>query len=215
MLDSTASHNLPDPSPRPSGLTTRVVLDSAPRQEALPMHHELMPDHPLSPPWPPSLDYSGGTATAPREMPAMEDAGSMDSAHNGDDGDDDDEGEIEGDFAPRHPDDRATRPLFAPEQWVSDPDFWESKTHIALTGRRPVPRPKTVALKPPQRFRPAPRWRSMLVLLVVCLLIAFTLVGIVEIARLGTQALAPTHHTATPVPTHTLTVPTATPHHKK
>lgn len=220
MSDTTASHNLPDSGPQanpPNTPVARVALDSAPRQETLPPYsaYPAYPPYapasnlPLPPPWP-SMDHDAARMASAGELPGLSDADGMDGLDAGEM-----DGDSEGAFPPRRPDDRATRPLFAPEQWVSDPDFWESKTHIALTGRHPVPRPKTIALKPPQRFRPAPRWRSALILLLVCLLIASIALGALEMGRLGTQVFGPTHHTATPVPTHTIAVPTATPKHKK
>ncbi|HLZ22902.1 MAG TPA: hypothetical protein VKQ30_12340 [Ktedonobacterales bacterium] len=195
MPESTASHDMSDHTSQNSAPAPRTALNSGPRQD-MPPPHPIASATPMPPPWP-SVDGAPG---------AMQPANGVDGA---------DEMDVMSDFPPRRPEDKATRPLFAPEQWVSDPDFWETKTHIALTGRHPVPRPKTVALKPPQRFRPAPRWRSMLILLVVCVMIVATVIGTVELGRLGMQVIAPPHHSATPVPTHTIVVPTATPHHKK
>src|SRR5579872_1741956 len=211
MPDMTASHNLPDPVSQanaPNTPVARVALDSAPRQEALPPYappYAPASNLPLPPPWP-SMDRDAARMAPASELPELSDADGVDSWDDADAGEMD--GNSAGAFPPRRRDDRATRPLFAPEQWVSDPDFWESKTHIALTGRHPVPRPKTIALKPPQRFRPAPRWRSVLILLLVCLLIAAIAIGALEMGRLGTQVFGPTHHTATPVPTHTIAAPT-------
>lgn len=207
MPDTTASYDASDPASWMGAATTRAALDSAPPRNTLP-DSVLASDVPLPPPWPPFSHQGAGGPEPESALPPMSGSDGMDDG-NGDDEDDDNE------FAPRNPDDRATRPIFAPEQWVSDPDFWESKTHIALTGRRPVPRPKSLALTPPQRFHPMPRWRSALVLIVVCLLIAFTLIGVVQLARYGSQMLGPAHHTATPAATHTVVAPTATPHKKK
>lgn len=211
MPDATTSHDMPDPAPRASAPPAHVALDSMPRQQTPPAHdgtHGL----PLPPPWP-APDPDGTYGPPANGMSVSNGVNGMGSA----DGVDPSEGtDAEQDFAPRNPDDSATRPLFAPEQWVSDPDFWTSKTHIALTGRHPVPRPKTLPLRPPQRFRPLPRWSSMLVLLVVCVLIVLTIIGVVALGHFGMQVINPPHHLATPVPTHTLTAPTATPpHHKK
>jgi hypothetical protein len=215
MPDTTMSSNPPDSTSQASVPPAAFfAVDAMPRQELPPAYHEMAPGYPLPPPWPHGEYAAAGTAPV-NEMPAMENRyGRERTDDSGETDAGDDMGE-ESDFSPRRRDDNATRPLFAPEQWVSDPDFWETKTHIALTGRHPVPRPKTLPLKPPQRFRPVPRWRSLLILLLVCGLIAFTAVGVVDIGRLGMQILGPTHHVATPVPTHTLAVPTATPHRKK
>jgi hypothetical protein len=216
MPDTMPSQNVPDPISHALPLSpvspaaARVALDSAPRQHALP-EHALASGLPLPPPWP-SLEHHPGALAPTNEMPASSEAGEMDGV---DDFGFDDDADMEDVFAPRDPNDRRTRPLFTPEQWVSDPDFWESKTLIAITGRHPVPRPKMLDIKPPERFHPASRWRSMLILLIVCLLISGALIGVVEIGRFGMQVLGPTHSATPPVPTHTLVVPTATPHHKK
>jgi hypothetical protein len=218
MPDTTTSSNPPDSTPQASAPPAALAaVEAMPRQEMPPtQHHEMAPGYPLPPPWPQGEYDDAGTAPV-NELPEMENrcgVGRTDESSKADAYADDDM-DVESDFSPRRREDNATRPLFAPEQWVSDPDFWETKTHIALTGRHPVPRPKTLPLKPPQRFHPVPRWRSLLILVLVCGLIAFTVVGVVEIGRLGMQVLGPTHHVATPAPTHTLAVPTATPHHKK
>lgn len=222
MPEPPASYNAPDPARWTETPAARAALESAPRRESLP-GYALASDAPLPPPWPPvPHDSVSGMASTEAERaqvamcgPAEGDNPVAVEAQDDWDGEDDaGQSYAASDFSPRRAEDRATRPIFAPEQWVSDPDFWESKTHIAMTGRHPVPRPKSVSITPPQRFRPMPRWRSMLVLSLVCLLIAFIAIGGVELARLGTPVHGPTHHTATPAPTHTAVVPTATPTHK-
>lgn len=197
MPDATTSPPFPDPALHASAEAGRPAYVSEPRQETL-TGYGPAPSHPLPPPWPVlDPDPTGAPTNAMEDMSGSDDL---------------DEGM---DIPLRRPEDAVTRPLFAPGQWVSDPDFWETKTHIAMTGRHPVPRPKTVALTPPQRFNPMARWKSLLVLLVVCLLIVFTVFGALEISQLGTQVLGPARHTATPAATHTIVLPTATPHRKK
>ncbi|HEX8036946.1 MAG TPA: hypothetical protein VF510_24020 [Ktedonobacterales bacterium] len=79
------------------------------------------------------------------------------------------------------PDASGAHPSVEPGRWVQEPDFWEKETMIAMTGRYPVPRPKTRPLPPPQRFRPVARWKSMLLL--------GTLVTVTILACVGTIAL--------------------------
>lgn len=193
MLESTASNSspnsLPDPARAFDGAATRLAVDSAPRQDPMPQHEP--PHHqPLPGAWPTATGGEPSASAPAGEIPVI---APFD--------------------APRRPDDNATRPLFGPDRWVNEQDFWETNTFIALSGRQAVPRPKTVPLKPPQRFRPAPRWRSYLLLAVVCLMIFGAVVGIVAMGRFGSQALGPQHMTATPVVTHNATPahPTATP----
>lgn len=192
MLESSTSNSspnsVPDPSRAADGAATRLAVDSAPRVDSMPQH-EPPPHHPLPGAWPaasaaPSVSAPGG------EIPIIAPSDSL-----------------------RRTDDNATRPLFGPDRWVSEQDFWETNTFIALSGRRSVPRPKTVPLKPPQRFRPVPRWRSYLLLVVVCLMIFATVAGIIAMSHFSVQAFGPAHPIATPVATHTTTPthPTATP----
>lgn len=204
MPDTTTTPNPSEPISQEGSPAARFTLDSGPREQIW-STHEPAPGAPLPPPWPPSPLDSALT----RGTDDTDEMGGADGLDNG---------AGDGMEIPlRRPDPAATRPLFAPEQWVSDPDFWESKTHIALTGRHPVPRPRTMPLRPPQRFHQMARWKSILILIFVCLLIAFTAVAVVEISRLGAQVIGPSRHIATPtvVPKHTIAAPTATPRHSK
>ncbi|GEM_PF-2493546 len=106
-------------------------------------------------------------------------------------------------------------PKVPSEHWVEEEDFWQTRTHIAMTGRAPVPRPRPLPLKPPQRFRPVERWKSMLVLALVIGLAALACIGVIALGISGMSLLQPGHTaTATPHPTQTV-VPTQTPHKKK
>lgn len=202
MPDTTTTPNPSEPASQEGSPTARFTFDSGPRQEMWPTR-ELVPGVPLPPPWP----------SSPPDPATTRAANSMDAT--GGSGDTDDGAGERMEIPLRRPDPAATRPLFAPEQWVSDPDFWESKTLIALTGRHPVPRPRTIPLQPPQRFHQMARWKSILILVFVCVLILFSVICVVEIGRLGSQVLGPSPHiTPTAVPAHTIAAPTATPHKK-
>ena len=106
-----------------------------------------------------------------------------------------DEGE-----APRGADESGVRPSVEPGRWVQEPDFWEKETMITMTGRHPVPRPKTRPLPPPQRFRPVARWKSMLALGVFVVVTAFACGGSIVLGRLSIELFGPQ---ATPLGTHT------------
>lgn len=190
MLDSSTSNSSPDPARPHQGAASRLAVDSAPRQDALPRHEPPPYAAPLPGAW------SGASAAAPA---ASAPAGEIPI--------------IPSSELQRDRDENATRPLFGPERWVSEREFWETNTFIALSGRHAIPRPKTMPLRPPQRFRPVPRWRSYLLLLVVCLMIGVTLAGIVAIGHLSAQAFGPQHPISTPAPAHTTTPthPTVTP----
>ena len=189
MPDSAVPNSSSDPGRPQQGATNRLAVDSAPRQDAMPKHQP--PAHaPLPGAWPVSAVEPSVSAPA-GEIPIIP------------------RSELQ-----RDRDDNATRPLVGPDRWVNEQEFWATNTFIALSGRRAIPRPKTKPLQPPQRFRPMPRWRSYLLLLVVCLMIGGTLVGIVAISRFSAQAFGPRHPISTPAPAaHTATPahPTATP----
>lgn len=95
------------------------------------------------------------------------------------------------------------QPSVEPGRWVHEPDFWEKETMIAMTGRYPVPRPKTRPLPPPQRFRPMARWKSVLALIALVVVAALACVGSIELGKLsidvfGTQATPIVTQTAHP-----------------
>ncbi len=188
MQDSTMSNSASDPARAHEGAATRLAVESAPRQDAMPQH-EIPPHAPLPGAWPVSAAEPSASAPA-GEIPIV---APFESG--------------------RRADENATRPLFGPDRWVSDQEFWETNTFIALSGRRAIPRPKTMPLRPPQRFHPMPRWRSYLLLLVVCLMIVGTIVGGIAISHFGAQVFGSQPPIATPAPTHTATPvhPTATP----
>lgn len=98
------------------------------------------------------------------------------------------------------PDEADAQPSIERDHWVQEPDFWEKETMIAMTGRYPVPRPKTRPLPPPQRFRPVARWKSMLLLSTLVVVTVLTCVGVLELGRLSAQVFGTQ---ATPVVTHT------------
>lgn len=124
----------------------------------------------------------------------------------------------EGEALPlRRREDNATRPLFERDHWVDDPNFWDTTSFIALTGRHPVPRPKPRTLPPPQRFKPIERWQSYLVLAIVLVAILITVYGVIQIEHYGSNALHQLTPKATPTVTYTpVPSPTAksTPKHK-
>lgn len=188
MPDSAVPNSSSDPGRAQQGATNRLAVDSAPRQDAMPQHKPTSPA-PLPGAWPASAAEPSVSAPA-GEIPIIPRPGPQ-----------------------RDRDENATRPLFGPDRWVSEQEFWETNTFIALSGRHAIPRPRTKPLQPPQRFRPMPRWRSYLLLVIVCLMIGGTLVGVVAISRLSTQVFGPQHPISTPAPAHTATPahPTATP----
>lgn len=188
MPDSATSNSSSNPEHTQQSATNRLAVDSAPRQDAMPKHQSPA-RAPLPGAWPASAAEPSVSAPA-GEIPIIP------------------RSELQ-----RDRDDNATRPLVGPDRWVSEQEFWETNTFIALSGRHAIPRPRTKPLQPPQRFRPMPRWRSYLLLLVVCLMIGGSLAGVVAIGRLSAQAFGPHHPIATPAPAHTATPahPTATP----
>ncbi|HKT39098.1 MAG TPA: hypothetical protein VJR48_12060 [Ktedonobacterales bacterium] len=121
-------------------------------------------------------------------------------------------------FSLRERDPAATKPLFAPDQWVQEEDFWDTQAFVAISGRQVVPRPKVQSIAPPKRFKPRSRLRSLVVLGVVLVVIALACAGILEFSRLGMNLVKPIHPapvaTQTVAPTHT-PVATATPKKKK
>ncbi|MGZ6390493.1 MAG: hypothetical protein ACXWQZ_14685 [Ktedonobacterales bacterium] len=101
------------------------------------------------------------------------------------------------------PDESGTHPSVEPTRWVQEPDFWEKETMIAMTGRYPVPRPKTRPLPPPQRFRPVARWKSMLLLGTLVAVTILACVGTIAMGKLsidvfGSQATPTVTRTAQP-----------------
>jgi hypothetical protein len=115
----------------------------------------------------------------------------------------------------RGSDEAGVQPSVEPGRWVQEPDFWEKETMIAMTGRHPVPRPKTRPLPPPQRFRPMARWKSMLALGVFVVVTALACAGGVALGRLSMESFGPTP-TARPTGTHTPqpTISSTKPAHK-
>lgn len=188
MLENGTSNSSPDPARPHQGAASRLAVDSVPRQESAP-RDEPPPQTPLSGA-PPEPSASAPAGEIPI-IPPFETA--------------------------RRADDNATRPLFGPDRWVSDQEFWETNTFIALSGRHAIPRPKTLPLRPPQRFHPMPRWRSYLLLTVVCLMIIGTLVGLIAISRFGAQVFGLQRPVSSPAPAHTTTPahPTETPKKSK
>ncbi len=76
-----------------------------------------------------------------------------------------------------------------------------------MTGRHPVPRPKPRPLPAPRRFRPTSRWKSMLTLGVLLVVIVLACVGTVELSKLDINAFVPS---APPIATQT-TLPSVSP----
>jgi hypothetical protein len=100
-------------------------------------------------------------------------------------------------------------PQIEPERWVTPDDTWNTSSFKALNGGRMVAR-STRPLPRPQRFRRVPRWRSLLYLLVLLLVIAIVSIGAVEITSLTKEVLGQPPRSTQPTPTHTTT---ATPLH--
>ncbi|MFI5271736.1 MAG: hypothetical protein ACHQ4H_01715 [Ktedonobacterales bacterium] len=111
----------------------------------------------------------------------------------------------DGDVRPAVREAPATRPI-SPEEWVREEDYWDTQSLIAVTGRMAVPRPRARSLKPPQRFRPVQRWKSVVALAVVSACILGFGIGLVQASHLAGGILRPAAtHTAVPAPTVTAT----------
>lgn len=116
------------------------------------------------------------------------------------------------------------RPTVAHQSWLTQDDYWQRTTYIALTGRHPHGAPPTRPLPRPHRFRRPSPARSAVVLALTVALIVLIPLGVVVAQREaqahiqlpsglpnipGLTQPTPTH---TPRPTVTPTVkPTATP----
>jgi hypothetical protein len=120
--------------------------------------------------------------------------------------------------------DGGERPTVAHQSWLTQDDYWQRTTYIALTGRHTRAAPPTRPLPRPRRFRRPSRVRSAVVLALTVALIVLIPLGVVAAQREaqahiqlpsglpnipGLTQPTPTH---TPRPTVTPTVkPTATP----
>jgi len=98
-----------------------------------------------------------------------------------------------------------TRPLTA-DDWAREEEFWSTQSHIAISGRLAVPRPRTRPIRPPQRFRPIERWKSIAALVFVAALIALTCAGAMRATGFANNLLHPRA-----VPTQPHPSPTASP----
>lgn len=100
----------------------------------------------------------------------------------------------------RDPGRAAAQPSVEPDRWVHETDFWGKETMIAMTGRYPVPRPKTRPLPPPHRFRPVARWKSVFLLGTLVVVTILACAGTIELEKLSTEVFG---SQATPVVTQT------------
>lgn len=98
-----------------------------------------------------------------------------------------------------------TRPL-TDEDWQREDEFWSTQSHIAVSGRLAVPRPRTYPIQPPQRFHPMSRWVSIAALAFVAMLIVLGCVGAMQASGFANDLLHPR-----PVPTQTHPTPTVSP----
>lgn len=164
--------------------SVHVGVETATDGETPPQHHTPASGIPLPPAWPIAENGAASPSSAAHPAETL-----------------------------RDPDASGVQPRVEPGRWVHEPDFWEKETMIAMTGRYPVPRPKTRSLPPPQRFRPMARWKSMLVLGVLVVVTALACVGSIELGKLSIDAFGPT---TTPTVTQTAqpTVSPTRPPHK-
>ena len=104
----------------------------------------------------------------------------------------------------------------AEDSWLSQEDYWNTSTFIAITGkRRAAPRPDTRPLPRPQRFRPPSRVRSISAFIAL-IVVLFALIFGSGIVYRDTVALTNKYLHPTAQPTTTPNVsPTATPITKK
>lgn len=115
------------------------------------------------------------------------------------------------------------RPTVQSEAWLTQDDYWQRTTYIAVTGRHTAQRPPTRPLPRPNRFRRSSPLRSVIVLALTLALIVLIPIGVMVAQReaatkikiptnipgLTQPTVAPTH-----VPTATPAKPTATPKKK-
>jgi hypothetical protein len=93
-----------------------------------------------------------------------------------------------------------------PEYWLDDDPIEETRLSLGLQGARAVKTEAGRPLPPPRRFKRAPRWLTIVVLLVVTAAVAACVGGAISIASIYLQR----PHTTGPVPASTV-APKASP----
>jgi hypothetical protein len=90
-------------------------------------------------------------------------------------------------------------PKVPEDQWVKQEESTLQKRYSYITGQHPVPRPKSLSLKPPRRFRRVAHWQSITMLSVVIVLTVVACFGLLQLGVGGASLLHPaTAATATP-----------------
>ncbi|MGO8949949.1 MAG: hypothetical protein ACLQUY_20295 [Ktedonobacterales bacterium] len=82
-------------------------------------------------------------------------------------------------------------PQVPEDKWVRQEELVPQQVHFSITGQHPVARPKTRTIKPPKRFRPVSRWRSIAVLSMVLLLTVLSCIGLLKLGAIGASLLHP------------------------
>jgi hypothetical protein len=104
-------------------------------------------------------------------------------------------------------------PKVPEDKWVRQEESTLQKRYTFITGQHPVPRPKTLPLKPPRRFHRVAQWQSVAMLSIVLLLAVLSCIGLLKLGVGGASLLHP-GITATPIPSR-IASPTGASHHKK
>jgi hypothetical protein len=90
-------------------------------------------------------------------------------------------------------------PKVPEDKWVKQNESTLQKRYTYITGQHPVPRPKTIPLKPPRRFRRVAQWQSITMLSIVIVLAVVACFGLLQLGVGGASLLHPgTSATATP-----------------
>jgi hypothetical protein len=90
-------------------------------------------------------------------------------------------------------------PKVPQDRWVKQEESPLQKQYTYITGQHPVPRPKTLPLQAPQRFRRVAHWQSITMLSIVIVLAVVACFGLLQLGISGASLL------------HPVTAPSATP----
>jgi hypothetical protein len=82
-------------------------------------------------------------------------------------------------------------PKVPEDRWVKQEESILQKRYTHITGQHPVPRPKTLPLKPPRRFRQVAHWQSITMLSIVIVLAVVACFGLLQLGVGGASLLHP------------------------
>lgn len=197
MIEGSTPTNGPDTAATETEDDIRAAEDPPSPAAAQPM-----PAAPLPPAWP---------ETVPAEEPTRQDdaptsMGADDEDENDEDENDEDDGysdlatDQNDDDYDLTADDYGEQPSISQGRWLAGQDHW------LTTGSHQVPRPLSLDLPRPKRFRGVPRWASPLILVAVVAIILLMGYVVGRETRLFPPPAAhptaqPTHGHGTPTPT--------------